>query len=106
MVIIHIVILIDASLTSDNVAKILEYSSYDAHFCLHIPDCVVEILRKNCFDAEEQRSQLVQYWIDYSPYASWSILGGRLLWLKENTALEVAKKFVKTRPGLLYINYC
>ena len=102
---IIVVLIIDPSLTCDNVAKIMKYTactmSYQNPACdwLYISTHVVQMVRENCVD-EEEENQLVQYWIDFSPYASWSILGGRLLWLAENTALEMAKKFIKSRPGL------
>ena len=85
----------------------LEYTSYPiqnpAHAWLYISRHVAQMIRENCVDEEEQKNQLVQYWIDFSPYASWSILGGRLLWLEEHPALEVARNFIKTRPGLLHV---
>lgn len=94
----------DTSLTYDNIAVILGQNISYGHpidICLHIPERVVEnIARDNYGDSEEQKSQSLQYWLDYSPYTSWSIICGRLLWLNENRALEVAKKFIKTKPGL------
>ena len=99
-------LIVDTSLTRGNVAQILEYTHTPAElfFCYYISTYVTHIIGENCVNKEEQKNQLVQYYVDFSPYASWSRLGGRLLWLEEYTALEVAKKFIKAKPGLLHVH--
>ena len=67
--------------------------------CLYIPSSVIEMICGHCHDEDGQNSQLVQYWRCTSPYASWSLLAGRLRWMKEECALKAAMRFVQKAPG-------
>ena len=57
-----------------------------------------EIHRQSSTDAEE-REALIRYYLNYSPYASWSHLAGKLYQRQHLEALSAAKKFIKTEPG-------
>ena len=58
----------------------------------------VEIHCQSSTDAEE-RETLIRYYLNYSPYASWSDLAGTLYHGQHHEALSAARKFIKTEPG-------
>ena len=42
---------------------------------------------------------IVKYFIEYSPYASWNFIAGRLYYLEQPTALSLARTFINQTPG-------
>ena len=54
---------------------------------------------EHCGNDEEQRNELISYWLQSSPYAldSWKWLSGRLHCHKEESA---AKRYVHRSPGV------
>ena len=46
-----------------------------------------------------ERSKMIEYFVKYSPYASWSLLAGRLYCEEEHEALSAARKFIKGTVG-------
>ena len=91
-------------MTPNNVILVLhgvpyEYDKIEILNCLYIPTSVINKICTHCMDEEQQRNQLVHYWINWSPYASWSLLLGRLLWLEMENALKLAKKYFRRAPG-------
>ena len=101
--IIHVVIvtsLTDTSLTHSNVATVLSSVSVDQLVgCLLLPYSVMENIFDHCFEEKQQRDQLIHYWRNSSPYASWAWLAGQLYIEEETTALKAAKQFVQRAPG-------
>ena len=91
--------LTDASLTDSSVASLLNTVAFQLYRCLNIPCSVDMKIRGCCDDKQHQRNQLVQYWWNVSPYASWSFLAGQFHFLKEESALAAAKKYVQRVPG-------
>ncbi len=49
------------------------------------------------------RKQWIINFLETSPYASWSELGGRCLYYKEEQALSIIKSFIKTDEGNVYL---
>ena len=45
------------------------------------------------------RQAVIDYFIKYSPYASWTWLASRLYWREEHEALSAVKKFIKRTRG-------
>ena len=45
------------------------------------------------------REGVVEYFIKYSPFASWSWLASGLYYWEEHEALSAVKKFIKRTPG-------
>ena len=68
--------------------------------CLYVPPSVIQMICSHCDGEEQQRNQLVHYWISVSPYASWSQLAGRLMWLTMESALALAKSYIRIEPGI------
>ena len=46
-----------------------------------------------------EKSKMIEYFIKYSPYASWSLLATRLYYEEEHEALSAARKFIKGTVG-------
>ncbi len=51
----------------------------------------------------DYRKEWIIYWLETSPYASWSRLGGRCLYWNEEQALAITKSFIKTDEGNVYL---
>ncbi len=51
----------------------------------------------------DYRKQWIINWLETSPYAFWSELGGRCLCYKEEQALSIIKSFIKTDEGNVYL---
>ena len=49
--------------------------------------------------AAQEREGLIHYFLNYSEYASWSYLAGRLYWREHHEALSAARRFIKRAPG-------
>ena len=70
--------------------------------CLLIPHSKsMEIEQKSKAEGD-QRQTLVQWYLDYSPFADFIGLAGRLYFLKETSALDQVKRYVQTVPGMSY----
>ena len=66
---------------------------------LRVPyDKQEEIHAKTSLTAE-YREGLINYFIQYSPYASWSDLSGRLYYREYLEAVAAARKLIKRTPG-------
>ena len=80
----------DPSLTLENVTKatatVNEYKLGDD--VLSLPP-----------SKQSERSKIIEYFVKYSPYASWSRLAGRLYYEEEHEALSAARKFIKGIVG-------
>ena len=51
------------------------------------------------FKKQSERSKMIEYFVKYSPYASWSRLAGELYSREEHKALSEARKFIKGTVG-------
>ena len=95
--------LTDSSLTHSNLAAVLNTLEVgQLEYCLFSPDSVDEKIMEHCDNDEEQRNELISYWLQSSPYAldSWKWLSGRLLYWEEESALAAAKRYVHISPGV------
>ena len=57
-----------------------------------------EIHQQSSSPAEE-RERLIHYYLNYSPYTSWSHLAGKFYYRQHHHALSATKKFIKREPG-------
>ena len=71
---------------------------------LPVSKCM-EIHQQSSTTAEE-RERLIHYYLNYSPYASWSHLASRLYCGQHHDALSAARTFIKTEPGELMCVQC
>ena len=66
-----------------------------------------EEIHQQSSTAAEEREKLIHYYLNYSEYASWSHLAGRLYRGQHHVALSAARRFIKTEPGeFMYILVC
>ena len=95
--------LTDSSLTSSNLAAVMEtVEVWWLDSCLFVPDSVQKKLWQQCDNNEEQRNELISWWLQSSPYVldSWKWLPGRLLRRGEESALAAAKRYLHQTPGM------
>ena len=98
--------LTDSSLTHSNLAAVMETVAVQRlEDCLSVPGSMEVKLEQQCDNDEEQRNELISWWLQFSPYAldSWKWLSGRLLYWEEESALAAAKRYVHQTPGTYII---
>ena len=61
-------------------------------------------IRQQSSTASEERERLISYYLNYSEYASWGDLAGRLYRGQHHDALSAARRFIKTEPGEFVCN--
>ena len=66
---------------------------------LLVPWTKCKEIHQQSSSAAEERARLIHYYLNYSAYASWSHLAGRLYSRQHHDALSVARRFIKTEPG-------
>ena len=98
----------DISLTQEIVLAVVDSVEVQTlGNCLSIPLRVKEnILSVIHYDSMEQKSRLIHYWVNFSPFASWNWLAGRLYYWDERTALEASLRYVQKISGIynMYTN--
>ena len=73
--------------------------------CLQIPLSERMEIHQKSKTQGDQRPSLVQWYLDYSPFADFTDLAGRLYYWEETSALDQVKRYVQTVPGMRY-NVC
>ena len=53
---------------------------------------------------QQDRETVIDYFIKYSPYASWTWIAGQLYHLEKHEALSAVKKFIKGTRGKCVYN--
>ena len=66
---------------------------------LLVPRSKCEEIHRQSSTAAKERERLIRYYLNYSEYASWGCLAGRLYCTQHHDALSAAKRFIKTEPG-------
>ena len=67
--------------------------------CLLVPSSPKDEIREKTSTSAEYREGLINYVIQYSPYATWSDLSGRLYYNECPEAVAAARRFIKRTPG-------
>ena len=67
--------------------------------CLDVPSSKRFEMREKTSTSAEYREGLINYFIQYSPYATWSDLSGELYFNECPEALAAARRFIKRTPG-------
>ena len=67
--------------------------------CLRVPPSKQYEIRKKTSTSAEYREGLINYFIQYSPYATWSDLSGELYCNEYPKAMAAARRFIKKTPG-------
>ena len=93
----------DPTLTHANISTVtatvpLEHDELGSRVLL-VPESKRKEIHQQSSSAVEERERLIHYYLNYSPYASWSHLAGRLYCGQYHDALSATKKFIKREPG-------
>ena len=86
----------DPSLSTENVFSVLETVRdwETVSVVLNVPGSRQGISRKEFSDESLRRQAAVDWWLRYSPTASWTRLAGRLYYREERTALEAVSQYI------------
>ena len=71
--------------------------------CLQIPLSKRMEIQQKIKAEGDQRQTLVQWYLDYCPFADFTELAGRLYYMEETSALDQVKRYVQTVPGMSYV---
>ena len=93
----------DPTLTHANISTVtatvpLEHDELGGRV-LGVPESKREEIHQQSSSAAEERERLIHYYLNYSPYASWSHLAGMLYRGQHHDALSSTRKFIKREPG-------
>ena len=61
---------------------------------LHVPGSRNQIIETTFSTETARRQAAVDWWLRYSPTASWTWLAGQLYWLEERTALKAVSQYI------------
>ena len=67
--------------------------------CLDVSPSKRFEIREKTSTSAEYREGLINYFIQYSPYATWNDLSGRLYYYECPEAVAAARRFIKKTPG-------
>ena len=98
----------DPTLTLDNISTVTATVSLECNKLgeevLSVPRSECEEIRRQSSTAAEERERLIRYYLNYSEYASWGHLAGKLYYGQHHDALSAARRFIKTEPGEFVCN--
>ena len=77
----------------------------DLENILSIPKSKREELQQQSSTTAEYREGLIDYFLNYSEYASLSDLASRLYSVEQHEAVAAARKFIKGTPGKCVCNF-
>ncbi len=75
-------------------------SDHYLDYILNTPDKLKKEMKRKY---DDYRKWWIIDWLETSPYASWSELGGRCLCFNEEHALAIIKSYIKTDKGNVYL---
>ena len=64
-----------------------------------MPGTIQDDMKKKTSTSAEYRKKIIEYYIQYSPGATWSSLTGGLYYWECPKAVVAAKRFIKKTPG-------
>jgi hypothetical protein len=70
-----------------------------AGYILRVPDSILAEIREKISTSADFREGAIEYYIQYSPRATWRELAGRLYYRECHEALAAARLFIKRTPG-------
>ena len=98
----------DPTLTLENISTVTATVPLEAdelgEGVLLVPRSEYEEIHRQSSTAAEERETLIRYYLNYSEYASWGHLAGRLYRGQHHDALSAARRFIKTEPGEFVCN--
>ena len=70
-----------------------------AYNILQVPGSIEYDIREKTSTSAVFRERAIEYYIQYSPRATWAQLAGRLYFIEYGEALAAARRFIKRTPG-------
>ena len=67
--------------------------------CLLVPPLIRDQIREETVTSVEYRDRIIDYYLHYSPYATWNDLAGLLYSRDCLEAVALARSFIKKIPG-------
>ena len=99
----YILVSTDLSLTLENVSTVTATMKLEdgelGNWILDVPFSICEKIHQQSSTATQEREGLIHYFINYSEYASWRYLAGKLYYREHHEALSAARRFIKRAPG-------
>jgi hypothetical protein len=66
---------------------------------LHVPKSIRHEIREKTSTSADFREGVIEYYVQYSPQATWGELAGQLYCRECHEALAAARRFIKRIPG-------
>ena len=66
---------------------------------LQVPDSIWDKIREKTSTSADFREGVIEYYVQYSPRATWGQLAGRLYYIEYREALDAARRFIERTPG-------
>ena len=91
----------DLSFTHQNISIVTATVDDDklARDILLVPPSIQGEIRGKTSTSADFREGVIEYYIQYSPYATWAGLAGELYYWNCGEALAAARRFIKRTPG-------
>ena len=92
----------DHSFTHQNISMVTATVNDDdtlAEYILQVPYFIREEIREKTSISADFREGAIEYYIQYSPRATWAELVGELYYRECGEALAAARRFIKRTPG-------
>ena len=70
-----------------------------AEFILQVPGSIQYEIREKTSTSADFREGAIEYYIQYSPRATWAELAGRLYLMECGEALAAARRYIERTPG-------
>ena len=87
-------------MTSDNISKVVATLGEDElRAVLEVPESKREEFQQQSSTTADYRQRLIDYFIKYSHWASWSDLASRLYAYGTPSSVEAARAFITQTPG-------
>ena len=91
----------DHSFTRQNISMVTASLEDDelADDILQVPDSIQRKIREKTSTSADFREGAIEYYIQYSPQATWAELAGQLYFKECGEAMAAARRFIKRTPG-------
>ena len=90
-------------MTSDNISKVVTtLGERELGKVLYVAESKREEFQQQSSTTADYRQRLIDYFIKYSQWASWSNLASRLYGCGTPSAVEAARAFITQTPGKSY----
>ena len=70
-----------------------------AYDILDVSSSIRDEIRENTSTSADVREGAIEYYVQYSPQATWTELAGELYYEEYGEALAAARRFIKRTPG-------